>query len=59
MNTQRYVFLVVLLLQGACVTAAQQNVIPTWTPFLALAGSVLLALQHSIANPVAPKDGAK
>ena len=57
MNIQRIVFVVVLLLQGACVTAAQQNIVPTWTPFLALAGSVLLALMNSIKGPPAPPAG--
>lgn len=54
MTPQRIVFAIVLSLQAACVAAAQQNVLPTWTPFLALAGSVLLALMNSIAPPKDP-----
>lgn len=49
MNTQRLVFLVVLMIQAGCVAAAQQNVLPQWTPFLALIGTVLTALMSSIA----------
>lgn len=49
MTPQRIVFLIVLTLQGACITAAHQDLIPKWTPFLALAGTVLTALMASIA----------
>ena len=31
------------------MTAAHQNLVPTWTPFLTLLGSVLLAFMSSIA----------
>ncbi len=56
MNTQRVVFAVVLAMQASCMALAQQNVIPTWTPFLTLAGTVMLALMSSIAPP---KDASK
>ncbi len=56
MTPQRIVFLVVLMLQAGCVAAAQQNMLPAWTPFLALAGTVLTALMASIAPS---KDVAK
>jgi hypothetical protein len=48
MTPQRIIFAIVLSLQAACVAAAQQNILPSWTPFLTLAGSVLLALMSSI-----------
>lgn len=49
MTPQRIVFAIVLALQTACMTAAHQDLVPKWTPFLTLAGSVLLALMSSIA----------
>ncbi len=44
----RIVFALVLAIQVGCVEAVRQNLVPTWTPYLSIFGTVLLAFTTSV-----------
>ncbi len=48
MTVERIILGLVLMVQVFCVEAARQNLMPNWTPFLALAGTVLMAFMNSV-----------
>ncbi len=51
MNTQRFTLAVILALQTGCIAAVAQNVIPKWSAYFLLAGTVLQAFLASVGTP--------